>query len=155
MLLQDLRYAVRSLRHTPLYALTIVGSLVLGIGANVTVFTLMHAALWRDIPVSHPEEIVHVRRANPARSDGRETSVSYTLYRELRDAAGSSAQVVAKGTPRRRAFSPSRPMQRRPPGAGPAFPEEPAGSAPRADWRAYPPCADGRWPRPGGRETDD
>ena len=101
---RDLRYAVRSLRHTPLYALTIVGSLVLGIGANVTVFTLMHAALWRAIPVSHPEEIVHVRRANPARSDGRETSVSYTLYRELRDAAGSSAQVVAKGTPRRRAF---------------------------------------------------
>ena len=101
---RDLRYAVRSLRHTPLYALTIVGSLVLGIGANVTVFTLMHAALWRAIPVSHPEELVHVRRANPARSDGRETSVSYTLYRELRDAAGSSAQVVAKGTPRRRAF---------------------------------------------------
>jgi predicted permease len=101
---RDLRYAVRSLRHTPLYALTIVGSLVLGIGANITVFTLMHAALWRAIPVSHPEEIVHLRRANPARSDGRETSVSYTLYRELRDAAGSSAQVVAKGTPRRRAF---------------------------------------------------
>ncbi len=75
---RDLRYAVRSLRHTPLYALTIVGSLVLGIGANVTVFTLMHAALWRAIPVSHPEEIVHVRRANPARSDGRESSVSYT-----------------------------------------------------------------------------
>ena len=101
---RDLRYAVRSLRHTPLYALTIVGSLVLGIGANVTVFTLMHAALWRAIPVSHPEEIVHVRRANPARSDGRESSVSYTLYRELRDAAGSSAHIVAKGTPRRRAF---------------------------------------------------
>ncbi len=101
---RDLRYAARSLRHTPLFALTIVGSLVLGIGANVTVFTLMHAALWRAIPVSHPEEIVHVRRANRARSDGRETSVSYTLYRELRDAAGASAQVVAKGTPRRRAF---------------------------------------------------
>ena len=30
--------------------------------------------------------------------------MSYTLYRELRDAAGASAQVVAKGTPRRRAF---------------------------------------------------
>jgi putative ABC transport system permease protein len=101
---RDLRYAVRSLRHTPIYALTIVGSLVLGIGANVTVFTLMHAALWRAIPVSDPEEIVHVRRANPARSDGRETSVSYTLFRELRDAAGSSARIVAKGTPRRRAF---------------------------------------------------
>ena len=101
---RDLRYAARSLRHTPLFALTIVGSLVLGIGANVTVFTLMHAALWRAIPVSHPEEIAHVRRANRARSDGRETSVSYTLYLELRDAAGASAQVVAKGTPRRRAF---------------------------------------------------
>ena len=101
---RDLRYAVRSLRHTPLFALTVLGSLVLGIGANVTVFTLMHAALWRAIPVRHPEEIVHVRRGNPSRSDGRETSVSYTLYRDLRDAAGASAQVVAKGTPRRRAF---------------------------------------------------
>ena len=69
---KDIRYGWRSLRRNPLFALTVVGSLALGIGANVTVFTLMRAALWRPMPVPHPEEIVHLRRGDPARTDGRE-----------------------------------------------------------------------------------
>jgi predicted permease len=101
---KDLRYGWRSLRRNPLFALTVVGSLALGIGANVTVFTLMRAALWRPMPVSHPEEIVHLRRGDPARTDGRETSMSYVLFQELRDAAAPAARVVAKSTPSRRKF---------------------------------------------------
>jgi predicted permease len=101
---RDVRYGWRSLRRNPLFALTVVGSLALGIGANVTVFTLMRAALWRPLPLPHPEEIVHLRRGDPARSDARDTSLSYVLYQELREAAAPAARVTAKATPGRRKF---------------------------------------------------
>jgi predicted permease len=100
----DIRYGWRGLRRSPLFAVTVVGSLVLGIGANVTVFTLIRAALWRPMPVSHPEQIVHVRRASPTQTDLRDTSSSYLLYQQLREAAGPQAHIVAKGTAARRKF---------------------------------------------------
>jgi putative ABC transport system permease protein len=101
---KDVRYAVRSLRRSPVFALTVAGSLMLGIGANVTVFTLMRAALWRPLPISHPEEIVHLRRANPANADGRESSFSYVLFQELREAAGPAAHIIAKRSASRHKF---------------------------------------------------
>ena len=45
--LQDLRYAVRLLRRNPLFALTAVLSLAIGIGANTTIFTIANALLFK------------------------------------------------------------------------------------------------------------
>src|SRR5215467_7613449 len=39
----DLRYAVRSLRASPVFSLSAVVSIALGIGANAAIFTLLHA----------------------------------------------------------------------------------------------------------------
>jgi predicted permease len=44
---QDLRYAVRLLRRNPLFALTAVLSLAIGIGANTTIFTIADALLFK------------------------------------------------------------------------------------------------------------
>ena len=56
----DVRYALRSMRHNP--ALTIVAmlSLGLGIGANAAIFTLIDAVMLRSLPVRHPEELVQL-----------------------------------------------------------------------------------------------
>jgi putative ABC transport system permease protein len=102
--IKDLHYARRSLRGSPVFAIAVIGSLILGIGANVTVLTLMRAALWRPLPLNHPEQIVHVRRVNPASTSGAESSSSYVLFQQLRESAAPAAQIIAKTSARQRRF---------------------------------------------------
>lgn len=73
-IVQDLRYALRSLRKTPAFTAVVVASLALGIGANTAVFTLIHAALLRPLPAPHPEELVEVSAA---------PVFSFAMYRDV------------------------------------------------------------------------
>jgi predicted permease len=90
--LQDARYALRTLRANPLFTVTAVLSLALGIGANTAIFTLLHVSLWKPLPVKDPHQVFHVMRSSP---DG-EFGSSLALLRELADAAGSSGEIFAK-----------------------------------------------------------
>src|SRR4051812_2695775 len=49
-LAQDLRYAGGSLRRNPVFTATAVLTLVLGLGATTTIFTLVDAVLWQPPP---------------------------------------------------------------------------------------------------------
>ena len=46
-LIQDVKYAARSLRRTPGFATAAIVTLALGIGANATIFTLLDAVLFK------------------------------------------------------------------------------------------------------------
>jgi putative ABC transport system permease protein len=56
--LQDLRYAVRSLLKTPGFAAAAILVLALGIGSATSIFSLLNAAVLRSLPFNNPERLV-------------------------------------------------------------------------------------------------
>lgn len=59
-LCRDVRYAARSLRTNPLFALVVIVTLGLGIGANTTVFTVVNQLILSPMPVRAPSELMAV-----------------------------------------------------------------------------------------------
>ena len=70
MLIRDLRYALRQLRRTPGFTLTVVLTLALGIGANTAIFTLVHGILLRALPVEDPSQLYRIGDENQCCVDG-------------------------------------------------------------------------------------
>lgn len=61
MLVQDLRYAVRQVRHAPGFALTVVLTLALSVGVATAVFCVIDTVILRPLPYAHPERIVSIQ----------------------------------------------------------------------------------------------
>ncbi len=95
---KDLRHAVRALRASPLFTVTAVLSLALGIGANTAVFTLLYASLWRPLPVPAPRQLFQLRRYAAEGPWTGESSYSYALFQQLSATAASLGEVFAKET---------------------------------------------------------
>ncbi|MEO6805036.1 MAG: ABC transporter permease [Edaphobacter sp.] len=90
-LLQNLRYALRQLRKSPGFTLTVVLTLALGIGANAAVFTLFDQVLLRMLPVQQPQQLVRFEWTGDFSGNessfggGLENYFSYPMYKDLRD----------------------------------------------------------------------
>ena len=82
-LVDDLRYALRALAKNRGFAAVGILSLALGIGANTTIFTLLHAILLSPLPVREPERLAAVFTVD-SKAPGYFLS-SYPNYRDYRD----------------------------------------------------------------------
>ena len=91
--LQDLKYAARSLSKTPTFTLVAVLSLALGIGATTTVFSLIDSMLLRPLPVPHPERLVTLEQLS---TDGvRQYNLSYGDAERFGELTGSVWSALA------------------------------------------------------------
>jgi predicted permease len=80
---RDVSYAVRILRHRPVFAAVAVLTLALGIGANTAMFSVMDVMLLRALPVKNPQELVEFVRWAP---DGSMmTNLPLAVFQHLRE----------------------------------------------------------------------
>jgi predicted permease len=63
--LRDVRFAWRGLRRTPGFTLTVVLTLGLALGANTTIFSMVHALVLRPLPFHQSEELVRLYCTQP------------------------------------------------------------------------------------------
>jgi len=105
---RDLKFAVRQLLKFPGFTVTVILTLALGIGANIAIFTLVHAVLLRSLPVADPSSLYRIGDKGECcveggfqNDDGDFTLFSYELYKLFRDNSPEFEQLAAfeAGTP--------------------------------------------------------
>jgi predicted permease len=97
-----LRIALRLLLKSPGFAITVILTVALGIGANTAIFTLVHAILMKSLPVGDPKTLYRVGDRDDCcvnggfiNDDGDFDMFSYELYKHLRDSTPEFEQLAA------------------------------------------------------------
>lgn len=96
----DLRYALRTLRRSPVFACVAVLSLALGIGANTAVFHLVNVVRLRALPVPNPAQLAGVRVKDSHGGmgvNGFPADMTYPLFEQVRDHQQSLDGLFAWG----------------------------------------------------------
>jgi putative ABC transport system permease protein len=88
-LIQDLRYTARYLCRAPIFALSAIATIALGIGATLAVFTVVSAVLIRPLPFDNPSRLALIWATNP------EGSRTWLSVPEIDDVAERSRNLEA------------------------------------------------------------
>jgi predicted permease len=99
-MLHDLKYAYRSLRHTPGFTAAAIVTLALGIGANGALFSILDALLLKALPVERASELVVLGRGGYSYPSFLRFSRRTDIFTNLFASSGvSRADIRIDGTP--------------------------------------------------------
>ena len=100
--MKGIRVAFRPFRKSPGFAITVILTIALGIGANTAIFTLVHAVLMKSLPVVDPKTLFRIGDRDDCcvnggyqNDDGDFDLFSYDLYRHFRDTTPEFEQLAA------------------------------------------------------------
>jgi len=93
MLLSDLRYAARTLLRAPGFALTVILTLGLGIGANTAIFSVVRGVLLRPLPHKDGDRLVYLRHSIKG-PGGENVAFSVPEINDFRESAKSLAGIA-------------------------------------------------------------
>lgn len=100
-LIQDIRFALRTMAKSPVFTVIAVLTIALGIGANTAIFTIVNAVIMRNLPVERPEELAAIGKPSSVGSlsmgSPRLDLFSYPLYQELTRDNEAFSSVAAAG----------------------------------------------------------
>src|SRR5215510_10269459 len=89
---QDLRYGARTLRKSPAFAIVVIITLSLGVGANTAIFSVVSTVLLQPLPIKEGARIVELRIQS---QQNALSDFPYPDFTELRDRAGDSIDLFA------------------------------------------------------------
>jgi predicted permease len=113
--LQDLRFALRTLRKSPGFTATAILTLALGIGANSAVFQLLDAVRLRSLPVPNPVTLAQVHVKGGIQEFGisaTNTNLTYSIWEQIRRQQTAFSSIFAWAWPRNTFFLGRRPQQK-------------------------------------------
>ena len=93
-MLRNLKYAFRGLTKSPGFCVVAVLTLILGIGANSAIFSVVDAVLLRALPYPHPDRLIAVWSKVPHDNSDHETQ-SFADFEDLRDQATTLQSFTA------------------------------------------------------------
>jgi predicted permease len=93
---QDLRYAARMLRKSPLFAAIAIFTMALGIGANTAIFSVVNAVLLRPLQYPNAERIVAIEELNEKGSRVQVTPANFLDWRAANNSFEDLAAILAR-----------------------------------------------------------
>ena len=93
----DVRYSLRVLRRQPAFAITVLVTLAMGIGATTAIYSIADRVLLQPLPFANADRLVHVFENTGWMAEGRPVKggVTFDQYREWRNRATTLEDVIA------------------------------------------------------------
>src|SRR5262245_45182705 len=96
--IQDVRFALRTLRKNPGFTIVATIALALGVGANTAIFSVVNGILLRPFPFPESDRILRIYEENPAKDFRRQTVTGPNFVDWRAQSSAFEAMAVASGT---------------------------------------------------------
>src|SRR5260370_21448351 len=89
----DILYALRTMRRSPVFAITTVLTLAIGIGGNTAIFTIIRAVLLKPLEYKDPDRLVRMTEGNLRNTQDR--ALTRVQFEQMRATTRSFAGIAA------------------------------------------------------------